>query len=68
MIGLLNRLDCMIESRPDPNMWSSLPSLMRPLIGRYNLTVADWKDLGFRLASIFEAFDYERSDETVPVE
>ena len=68
VIGLLNRLDCMIESRPDPNMWSSLPSLMRPLISRYNLTVADWKDLGFRLASIFEAFDYERSDETVPVE
>ena len=58
----------MMERMPRPSMWSSLPSLMQTLIEKFGIPVETWNELAIRLASIFEAFDYEREEETRPIE
>ena len=65
---LLDRFFAMIEKMPTPSMWSSLPSLMQILVGKFGLAIESWNELAVRLASIFEAFDYERDEETGSIE
>jgi hypothetical protein len=68
IVALLNKFRSMIDSRPLPTMWTSLPSLLKHAVGKYELSIASWTELGTRLASLFEAFDYERSEEREPIE
>lgn len=68
IVVLLNKFDSMIQSMPIPTMWTSLPSLLSHLVRKYELSTASWNELGVRLASMFEAFDYERSEEREPIE
>lgn len=68
IVALLNKFDSMIQSMPIPAMWTSLPSLLSHLVRQYELSTASWNELGVRLASIFEAFDYERSEEREPID
>ncbi len=65
---LLDKFLVMIEKIPTPSMWSSLPSLMQAVLGKFRLPVEFWNELAIRLASIFEAFDYERQEETRAIE
>src|SRR5439155_20179724 len=65
---LHDRFFAMIEKMPTPSMWSSLPSLIQNLIGKFGLVLESWNELVVRLAYIFEAFDYEREEETGPIE
>ena len=65
---LIDKFLAMIEKMPTPSMWSSLPSLMQTLAGKFGLIVESWNELAVRLASIFEAFDYEREEEPRPIE
>ena len=68
VVALLNEFGSMIDSRPLPTMWTSLPSLLKHVIGKYELSTESWTELGTQLASLFEAFDYERSEEREPIE
>jgi hypothetical protein len=68
VVSLLNKFGSVIDRHPVPSMWTSLPSLVRHLIGKYELSIAVWGRLGMRLASLFEDFDYERSEEKEPIE
>ena len=68
IVALLRKFDSMIQSMPIPNMWTSLPSLLSHLVRKYELSIDSWNDLGVRLASMFEAFDYERSEEREPID
>jgi hypothetical protein len=68
VVALLNKFGSVLDRRPVPSMWTSLPSLVRHLIGKYELSIAVWGGLGMRLASLFEDFDYERSEEKEPIE
>ena len=68
VIALLNAIGSMIEKRPISSMWSSLPSVLKNLVGKLELPIASWNELGILLASIFEAFDYERDKEEKPVD
>jgi hypothetical protein len=45
-----------------------LPSLMQAVVGKFRLPVETWNELAIRLASIFEAFDYEREEEARAIE
>lgn len=65
---LLNTFCSMIENRPVPPMWSSLPSVLKHVVGKFELPIAAWNELGILLASIFETFDYERDKEEKPIE
>ena len=64
---LLGKFFAMIEKMPKPSMWSSLPSLIHTLVGKFRVAVESWNELAVRLALI-EAFDYEREEETGPIE
>jgi hypothetical protein len=68
VIALLDKLGSMVEKRPSPTMWSSLPSLLQNLLAKFALPIESWNELAIRLASIFQAFDYERSKEETPIE
>jgi len=68
VVALLNKFGSMIDSRPLPAMWTSLPSLLRQVVGKYELSIASWTEIGIRLASLFEGFDYERNEEREPIE
>lgn len=65
---LLDKFFAMIEKMPKPSMWSSLPSLIHTLVEKFRIAVESWNELAVRLATIFEAFDYEREEETGPIE
>ena len=65
---LLNIFCSMIENRPVPPMWSSLPSVLKDVVSKFELPIAAWNELGILLASIFETFDYERDKEEKPIE
>jgi hypothetical protein len=67
IVALLNKFGSMIDSRPLPTMWTSLPSLLKHVIGKYDLSIESWTEMGIRLGSLFEAFDYERSEEREPI-
>lgn len=66
--ALLNKFSSIVEKRPIPSMWSSLPSLVQNLVGKFALSTGSWSELAIRLASLFEAFDYERKEEEKPIE
>ena len=66
--ALLNKFGSMMEKRPIPTMWSSLPDVLKNLVGKFELPIVSWNALGIQLASIFEAFDYERSEQGKPIE
>lgn len=65
---IFKKLLAMTEKRSIPTMWSSLPNLMQALVGKFDLPVETWNELSIRLASIFEDFDYERANETKPID
>jgi hypothetical protein len=68
VVALLNKFGSMVEKKPSPTMWSSLPSLLQNLVGKFALPIESWNELAIRLASVFEAFDYERNEEEMPIE
>ena len=68
IVALLNKFRSMIDSRPLPTMWTSLPSLLKHVVGKFELSIASWTEIGIRLESLFEAFYYERSEEREPIE
>ena len=66
--SLLNALGELVEARSVPAMWSSLPSVIKELVGKLGLPVESWNGLAIRLGAMFEEFDYERVDEERPIE
>jgi len=68
VVTVLHKFSSMVEKRPIPSMWSSLPTLLRNLISKFTIPVEVWSGLGSQLASIFEAFGYERTEESRPIE
>ena len=68
VLTLLDKFRSMVEKRPIPLMWSSLPSLMQNLVAKFELSIESWNGLAIQLASLFEDFDYEGSEEEKPIE
>lgn len=68
IVALLNKVGSMMEKRQIPSMWSSLPGVLKDLVSRFELPIESWTQLGIRLASLFEAFDYKRSENGKSIE
>jgi hypothetical protein len=67
-VTLLNAIATLVDARPVPVMWSSLPSALKQIVGKWALPASCWNDLAVRLAAMFEDFDYERRDRESPIE
>ena len=65
---LLDKFLEMTANDPEPEIWTSLPSLLCTIAAKFGLATDAWNQLGIRLASVFQGFDYERSDEGSPVD
>lgn len=55
------------ELRPDPVMWTSLPSVLKELVKQKLVSLESWHQYAIQLFTMFESYDYEREDEK-PIE
>jgi hypothetical protein len=68
LVIFLETTGSMIKERPIPSMWSSLPSVLRDLVGKLKVPIGSLSPLGFFLASVFQTFDYERDTDEKPID
>ena len=66
--NLLNILEMMISERPDPDFWTSLPSMLKNWLKILRIDNVFWKKLANKIVGIFTSFDYQRVREKIPVE
>lgn len=68
VIALLGAIRRLIEKRPQPAAWSSLPSVLNDLTKKFSLSISDWHELGLYLEAMFRDYDYKRTEEERPIE
>lgn len=59
----------LVRKRPEPAIWSSVPSVLQELVERKELDVKEWNGLANDLARIFWCYDFDRdASQDKPIE
>jgi len=59
---LFELLQELVQRRPEPAIWASVPSVLQELVKRRELDVKEWNGIARDLANVFWCFDFEREE------